>query len=249
MANPPKKIKIKNILHTSNVCTITFNSLNGPLNFIGGQYIILNSGLKSAEGKEFKRAYSVISSDVNQEEFDITFQVLYEGMVSKHLSRLNVGDELEFSGPWGKFLGNPEWPHPGKTLLVATDTGITAIQSILHSSGWKKRLSDTRVLWLFSEADKFIPISKILESIPNECGVFQTRIIPAINDFERMEKFEQILINTLDFYYIPENAFLAGDGRLLQITKEFLLNRGVLEDRIGVEAFFHSVKETKPVVS
>lgn len=109
-----KRAEIKNICKKNGSVIITFVSKNGPLNFLGGQYIILNSGLKTKDGKEIKRAYSIFSSDAQQEEFQICIQPVTGGIISNHIPNLAIGSELEFSGPWGKFFENPNWPKKEK---------------------------------------------------------------------------------------------------------------------------------------
>ncbi|EMF43776.1 oxidoreductase, FAD-binding domain protein, partial [Leptospira interrogans serovar Lora str. TE 1992] len=158
-----KRAEIKNICKKNGSVIITFVSKNGPLNFLGGQYIILNSGLKTKDGKEIKRAYSIFSSDAQQEEFQICIQPVTGGIISNHIPNLAIGSELEFSGPWGKFFENPNWPKKGKILLIATDIGITAIHSILHSLRWKDKLKDTYVLWYLFLKDKSISVQEVLK--------------------------------------------------------------------------------------
>ncbi|MBE8398271.1 oxidoreductase, partial [Leptospira borgpetersenii serovar Hardjo-bovis] len=122
MTTLPKRAEGKNNVKTDGAATITFVSKNGPLNFLGGQYVIFNSGLKTHEGKVIKRAYSIFSSDLPQEEFQICIQPIQGGPASNHIPNLALDSVLEFSGPWGKVIGNPDRPKTGRTLLVATDT-------------------------------------------------------------------------------------------------------------------------------
>lgn len=247
MANPPKKAKIKNIVRTKGSATITFVSLNGPLNFLGGQYVILNSGVKTDEGKEIKRAYSILSSDRYQGEFQICIQPVDKGLASSHIPNLAIGVELEFSGPWGKFIGNSEWPREGKTLLVATDTGITAIFSILHSQRWKDKLKDTNVIWYVSREEEFLPVRDILDGLPNGFNSLNVIPISKINDPKREEECLCSFTDELDASILPINAFLAGDGKLIRILKDVLLVRGILEENIGTEIFFNSSRQSESV--
>ncbi|WP_078128689.1 FAD-dependent oxidoreductase [Leptospira alexanderi] len=243
MTTLPKRAEVKKIVKTDGSATITFVSKNGPLNFLGGQYVIFNSGLKTPEGKEIKRAYSIFSSDLQQEEFQICIQPIQGGPASNHIPNLAIGSELEFSGPWGKFIGNPDWPKKGKTLLVATDTGITAINAILHSSRWKFKLKETSVLWFFFPKEKSVPVQEILQRLPKEFHFLNVIPIPKINHPYRSEECIRSFIEELDSSIFPTSAFLAGDGKLIRTMKNILLVRGMNEEDIGMETFFNSAKK------
>ncbi|TGM03662.1 FAD-dependent oxidoreductase [Leptospira barantonii] len=247
MANPPKKARIKNVTRTNGSATITFVSLDGPLDFLGGQYVIFNSGVKTNEGKEIKRAYSILSSDRYQGEFQICVQPVEEGLASLHIPNLAIGSELEFSGPWGKFIGNLQWPREGKTLLVATDTGITAIFSILHSQRWKEKLKDTNVIWYVSRESEFLPVRDVMEGLP--IGFNSMNVIPIskVNDPKREAECLCSFTDELNASVLPTNAFLAGDGKLIRIVKDVLLAKGVLEENIGAEIFFNSPRQSESV--
>lgn len=247
MANPPKKARIKNIARTAGSVTITFVSLDGPLDFLGGQYVIFNSGVKTEDGKGIKRAYSILSSDQYQGEFQICIQPVKEGLASLHIPNLAIGAELEFSGPWGKFIGNPRWPQEGKTLLVATDTGITAIFSILHSQRWKEKLKDTNVIWYVSREAEFLPVRDIREGLPKEFNSLNVIPISKINDPKREEECLCSFTDELNASILPVNVFLAGDGKLIRIMKDLLVTRGVLEENMGVEIFFNSPRQSESV--
>src|SRR5689334_15400286 len=89
------------------------------LGFVGGQYIIIDTGLTLPNGKAAKRAYSIASSDVDQTRFELIARRIDGGVCSNYLHELEVGATLKFSGPWGKFL-----PVPGNGVYPAAD-GVT----------------------------------------------------------------------------------------------------------------------------
>ncbi|WP_061232662.1 FAD-dependent oxidoreductase [Leptospira noguchii] len=240
-----KRAEIKNVCKKNGSAIITLVSKNGPLNFLGGQYVILNSGLKTKDGKEIKRAYSIFSSDTQQEEFQICIQPVTGGLISNHIPNLAIGSELEFSGPWGKFVENPNWPKKGKVLLIATDIGITAIHSILHSLRWKDKLKDTYVLWYLFLKEKSISVQEILKRLPKGFHFLNVISVSKINHPNRSEECIRSLkeeLTTLDF---PQSAFLAGDGKLIRVAQDFLLKSGLDEKFIGMETFFNSTKKSE----
>src|SRR5713101_3933702 len=103
---------------------MTFVLAEGEIGFSGGQYIIVDTRIELAGGKLAKRAYSILSSDDDQREFQIAVRRVGEGPGSNFMHRMEVGAELPFSGPWGKFVANGASAGPRRVL--ATDTGITA---------------------------------------------------------------------------------------------------------------------------
>src|SRR5262249_8344974 len=102
-----------------------------PLGFVGGQYIIVNSGVPLPGGKIAKRAYSILSRDSEQQRITLAVRRIGEGPGSNFMHRLNAGDEVPFSGPWGQFLP-PAESSQGRTLVFASDTGITAALSLIR---------------------------------------------------------------------------------------------------------------------
>src|SRR5260370_33392229 len=102
---------------------LRFALAEGEIGFAGGQYIIVNTGIELAGGKLAKRAYSILSSDDDQREFQIAVRRVGEGPGSNFMHRIEVGAELTVSGPWGKFVTNGE--SPGPRLVFATHTGTT----------------------------------------------------------------------------------------------------------------------------
>src|SRR5689334_18681111 len=124
------------------------------LGFIGGQYIIIDSGLTLPSGKAAKRAYSIASPDSEQTRFELVARRIDGGICSNYLHELEVGATLKFSGPWGKFLpvsldvdaqlaGAGAPAAPGSTWIIATDTGITAALGLLAGAAFRERRAQT----------------------------------------------------------------------------------------------------------
>lgn len=221
---------------------------NSPLEFVGGQYVILNVG-NDTEGKVIKRAYSILSSDSKTDSFQICVKRLGTGKASSILPELKLGSELEYSGPWGKFVGDPTWPSSGFSLILATDTGITSLTGLLLSKKFSGRLDSTTAVWLKTKDEDFLSESelrKILSGISNFPNIFR---IPSISDPSRVSTVLEILKSILGDCTVPENAFLSGDGNILREVRSELVRLGTLESRIGTEAFFNTQKNPLPVVN
>src|SRR5258706_7101718 len=140
---------------------LEFEALDGPLGFVGGQYLIFNTGLARPDGKLVKRAYSLLSADAEQGRFQICAQRLPEGPGSSFFHDVAPGTEVQFSGPWGQFL--PDDSRSRATLLLATDTGITAALGLLRGEAFSPQRPHARLFWLSDPAAAFLPDAFVRE--------------------------------------------------------------------------------------
>lgn len=206
------------------------------LNFTGGQFLIVSTNVTLPEGKTAKRSYSILSSDAEQTKFQIAVKKVGEGPGSNYMHHTEPGSEITFSGPWGKFLMDDQTPK--ETLVLATDTGITAALGLLQNSKLRSNGVKTSLVWMVESLDYFLPDYFIREKIPSDTDWF-VHVIPAVNHSERISKAGSVfqeLINRIK----PQAAYLSGDGALLYPFKDELLRSGVQEDRIKVECFFNN---------
>ena len=208
----------------------------GELGFTGGQYIIVNTGIELDGGKLAKRAYSIVSSDAEQTEFQLAVRRIGEGPGSNFMHRIAVGAELPFSGPWGKFL--PETTS-GSRLVFATDTGITATLGLLRGRQFREFAGDTIVVWFVEADDYFIPASFARAWIQAECAGFEIVAAPRVGDPERLPCARALLDRVLARRR-TDWVYLAGDGALIYPLRDHLSGAGVPLERIRLEAFFNN---------
>lgn len=220
---------------------LTF-SKEEDMGFVGGQYIILNSKIENEEGKPYKRAYSILSDDKDQKEFQIAYKLLKDGVVTnRFLNHLKEGDEIAYSGPWGKFLVEETFPGPGEILVLCTDTGIASAISFLNSKKAEGRKEDIRFIWMVPSSDYFIDYQTIKERIPEGIKDYQIIEIPEMGESKRDSLLDETkeMISKLSGI---KNAFLSGDGIIVRGMKEFLMERGMSEEMIGTEVYFNKVR-------
>ncbi|HUY26867.1 MAG TPA: FAD-dependent oxidoreductase [Candidatus Binataceae bacterium] len=215
---------------------LRFALAEGELGFSGGQYIIVNTGIELAGGKLAKRAYSILSSDDDQREFQIAVRRVGDGPGSNFMHRIEVGAELTFSGPWGKFVSNGA---AGPRLVLATDTGITAALGLLQGRGSCPLAAATKALWLIESDDYFLPpafVRSLLGSRGQNFGVGAAR---EVGDATRVGGALAMLERSLDST-LPSTAFLAGDGAVIYLMRERLIAAGMHRESIHLEAFFNN---------
>jgi ferredoxin-NADP reductase len=91
--------------------------------FEAGQWVSVPFGPKTV------RAYSIASTPSNRRVITLCADVTPNGIGSKWLEGLRVGDAVEFKGPTGGFVFNRA--DPRRPLFVAEEIGIVPIRSIL----------------------------------------------------------------------------------------------------------------------
>lgn len=214
------------------------------MNFVGGQYIIVNSGIVLPNGKVAKRAFSILSSDAKQHRFSIAVRRIGSGPGSNYMHDLQPGAEVPFSGPWGQYLPDDARPRTS-TFVFATDTGITAALGLLQSVRFKPQLPHTRVVWFVESENYFLPASFVRDLIPSECGSFEIESAPAIGDGARVD-LARSLVRKIIADVLPESAFLSGDGSVLVPMREDLLGAGMQQGTIRMETFFNHVIRKSP---
>jgi ferredoxin-NADP reductase len=214
------------------------------LGFVGGQYVIVNTGVPLPGGKVAKRAYSILSSDAEQDRFQIAVRRIGPGPGSNFMHALAVGSELPFSGPWGKYLVGPS-EAAGKTVVFATDTGLTAALGLIRGTQFRSLLSQAHVVWLVESKNDFLPESWLATVIPGGYGSFTVRTAPPIHHPERAaagrESLQAALVDGP-----PDRVFLSGDGAVLYPLCHELVESGLDEGRIRLECFFNNPQRKAP---
>ena len=202
-----------------------------PLGFVGGQYVIVDTGIEREDGRRHKRAYSLVSADSGQRRFQLA--VYQHGPGSFVLHSAAPGAVFSFSGPWGSFL--PEDAQPRSTLLVATDSGITAAVGLLRARAFAPHRSMTKLLWLQPEGFGFFPS----ESVEQMAGLApELGNLPPVGHPERLEA---LLAGVLPHAAVqaPERVYLSGDGAVLAPLRTELHSLGMAEGTVRLESFFN----------
>ena len=212
-----------------------------PLGFLGGQYVIVDSGLVLPNGKAAKRAYSVLSADVNQMTFQIAVKRIPGGFGSAHLHDAQVGTQIKFSGPWGKLC--PADGVAGATLVLATDTGVTAALGLLQSRRFAPLLPGASFLWLRATPDYFLPDELVRARLPSALGSVAIEALPAIDHPERVAFVRQRTHALVQPGRLAQ-AFVAGDGAVNYALLDDLIAAGVPATRDSVESFFNMPKKS-----
>ena len=103
-----------------------FESSDWQAAFVPGQFLSVTATIGE---DEITRAYSIASTP-DGHRFAFCANLVQDGHLTPFLFSLNIGDEIDFKGPYGAFiLRRPV----SDSIFVATGTGIAPFRSILLS--------------------------------------------------------------------------------------------------------------------
>ncbi|HTT74901.1 MAG TPA: FAD-dependent oxidoreductase [Candidatus Binataceae bacterium] len=218
-------------------------SMETELGFRGGQYIIVDTGILLPGNKVAKRAYSILSSDDIQNGFQVAVKRIGNGPGSNFMHHLELGDELKFSGPWGKLVADG---NSGETFVFATDTGITAALGLLNGNAIAPLRGDSKLIWFAESANYFLPFDFLMARL-DQIGMRNLAMheAPAIKASARAAKAIEI-VDILLARALPKAAFLAGDGAVIYPVRDHLLRAGLAGDDIRLECFFNNPERKVP---
>jgi ferredoxin-NADP reductase len=206
--------------------------------YVAGKYIIVDTGLLLPDGKIRKRAYTLISFDEAAAIFQIAIR--HVGIATEYLHALAPGQELKFSGPWGKYI--PHDPDKNEDIwVIATDTGITAALGLLQASELSSRHKNISLSWWLTSQDYFLPRDFVEKKLGGNLHTFEVLDAPLIGDMERIESGQSWLTERLRTQ-CPTRIYLSGDGAIVLPWLEILAATGVSSDRIHIETFFNHAK-------
>jgi ferredoxin-NADP reductase len=222
---------------------LALDMLDGPLGFVGGQYVIVDTGLVLPSGKAVKRAYSILSPDTDQQRIELAVMHLPPGPGSGYVHALGAGAEVRFSGPWGKM--RPTDDATGATFVLATDTGVTAAIGLVRAARFAPLRRACTFVWLRTAADYFLPEGFVRARLPPELGTVWIGTLPPPGDPERIPTCRALLWHVQRRTRLRQ-AFIAGDGAVNYALLDDLCGSGVPATRDSVESFFNMPKKSAP---
>ena len=170
------------------------------------------------------RIYSICSGN-REAEIRVLFNVKEDGLLTPLLSKVNVGDKIWVSQPYGSFLD-----HQKPAWWIATGTGIAPFYSMFRSGlfGNKTLIHGVRSLEQFYFEDEFtlaMPGSYIRCCAHASSGVvFPGRVTSYLQQLDYLP---------LDIYY-----YLCGKAIMVVEVRDILISKGVPYEHILSEIYF-----------
>ena len=238
-----KTARVTNVASLGEDTRLVQLRMDQPLGFGGGQFIIIDSGLTLPSGKAAKRAYSPISCDREQHDFELVVKRIPNGPASGFMHALAFGSELRFTGPWGKMVPPSDaGSSDGATLVLASDTGITAALGLVRSTRFAALVPRATLIWLRSGSAYFVDDRFVQERVPAGCSL-RIEPLPPIDHPERVPYVRGLVQRHWRQAGIVR-AFCAGDGAINYALMDDLNAGGVAMTPYQVESFFNMPKKS-----
>ena len=201
---------------------------------VGGKYIIVHTGVVQGD-KAVKRAYSLMHGEAGAGRAEIAVKRIGVGSQVLHDARPSA--TFTFSGPWGKLV--PEAGIAPRTLLVATDTGITSALGLVERAATAEVAAGMPVLWLTAPSEGFYSEPGVRERIERAGARLFTAELPEIRTENRHDAALPH-VTALAHEHAATHVIATGDGAVVHPLKARLpeLVRGVVDVRC--ECFFNN---------
>ncbi|MCC6277673.1 MAG: FAD-dependent oxidoreductase [Oligoflexia bacterium] len=234
MARQEKKstlTEIKDI--TPTVKEMVFKPHDGEgLTFKAGQFIMLSI---PHQGKMVQRAYSVASADTVKDHFRLVIKHYELGVASNWVRTLKGGEEISYTGPFGKFL--LKTPPQGQVVFVCTSTGLAPLYSMLASQGHLYKETDFKVfMGIWNEKEIFYEkeLNALKKNLPKLEINFVLDSAPA--GWKGMSGRVTEHIEKLDLKR-PTEFYICGNPAMIKAVKEMLLSKNFPADKIYTESY------------
>ncbi len=232
------KVEIVSITDTKkNAKIIKIKATDGYLSpFEAGQYINIFTVI---DGVRTSRPYSISSSPLEREYYEITVARTQNGFVSDFLlDKAKVGDVFEANGPAGVFRFNPVF-HSQKSLFLAGGSGITPFLSMAREIFSKK--SDREVVLLYGTRNSEVALyHDEFQKMAKENKNFTYHLV--VSEEEKGWKGEtgfidKNLIKKLVPDFMERTSYICGPQIMNDFCKKELEELGVPEKKIRREMF------------
>lgn len=204
------------------------------LAFAAGQY----ASIKVNEQGQ-RRPYSFCSSPSIDHGFHLLLDLSPNGIGSKYMESLKLGDQIEMIAPMGVFTVEDHMVAGAPLVFVATGAGITPLYSmILDQLQNKKYAQPITLYWGMRYVQELFWLDQ-LEELTRSFANFSFH--PVISKaIEPWPLCRGRVTDCLSIHDIPVAAhyYLCGSTQMITDVGGLLIQRGVHKDAIHYEKFF-----------
>jgi len=225
---------------TPTVLCLGFRRQDGQLlDFKPGHFVNVHF---EDQGGQTHRSYSV-ANPPGENHFEIAVAPVEDGRATRYLFGLKEGDQVDISGPYGRFVLRDE--HYARYVLVGTGTGITPYRAMLPEL--TRRMNDSqapvRVEVLvgvrsreeFMFADDFLAAA--LETPGIELHARYSRQLPGQPQPWETLGYVQGLFEELELDPEQDIVYLCGNPNMIDEAVGWLKARGFTVKRIRREKY------------
>ena len=217
---------------TPNVKTYSF-MLPYAAKHVAGQHYELQ--LTAENGYQAARPYSTSSTTQDMPLLELTIQKVPDGEVSSYVyDSLEVGDEVEIRGPFGKFfIWDESVTQP--VLLIAGGSGVVPMCSILASHHAAKLKSKMHLIYSARTFDDIIFKDKLLDQ--PDATITLTKEAPSDWTGETGRVNAELFRKALEHYSETPLCYICGMSSFVSTATEILKSLGIPVENIKTERF------------
>ncbi|MCB5251677.1 MAG: 2Fe-2S iron-sulfur cluster binding domain-containing protein [Candidatus Cloacimonetes bacterium] len=226
--------------YTYDIKGVTFKLSEGQtIDFKAGQYVQLETKPYGKVKQKVMRAYSISSKPEIKDRIQLIVRLVPEGICTTWVhNQLKVGDEVDFTGPYGDFYLRDT---DADIIFVAGGSGSAPIKSMLEhlrEVGTKRKMTyffgarTVKDLYLEEEMRDFEEYFDDFEYVPVLSHADETDNWQGKTGFV-MPYFKEAIRD-------PKNteAYLCGSpGMIAAVTKSLINDYGIAEEKIYYDSF------------
>ena len=208
--------------------------LKSEFEFIAGQYITICENINN---EDVRRAYSLCSNP-DSLEVAVGVKKVEGGKMSTFLiDTLKEGDLIGVMKPKGRFiLGNQS-----KVVGICAGSGITRVLSIIKKMNDKSNLT---LVYGNKTEESTMFLDEIKEMNVNTHFSYSRQKVEGCYN-SRIDKDLLLKLSQDKSFLAAEAYFICGPGEMIDMTEEFLLEKGVEKSKLHFERFTAKKKVKK----
>lgn len=202
--------------------------------FRAGQFVMLH--VPQPDAKPALRAYSIASTEKNAKGFTLLFKYVETGKASEYVWKLQGGETLQFTGPFGKVF----FQEPPTEQIVFLNTGTGLAQHLSYLTSKKDLFPNLNYKMLFGvRSEKDIYYLPELESLKTELPNFHYEFVLSrpSESWTGKKGYVQNFLAEFNYMNVPTTFYLCGNGGMIKETKLTLQSQNFPSNKIWSEAF------------
>lgn len=197
-----------------------------------GQYLSFEAA------KNTFRPYSICSAQTKGTMFNVCIDTKPSGVGSKFAKEAPIGTKTQILFPLGKFLLSTE---NKSSIFIATGSGISPFRSMIKKTLETNLIDEITLLWgMPYQKDIYWQNfwQELLQKHPNFNYTFciSRETISAANYYSG--RVTKILNTKYKILNTSTQAYLCGNGNMIQEAKDILTQKGMLESDIHYERYY-----------
>jgi len=248
----PLKLTLKGVesLNDSTV-NITFDiESEQPFVVIAGQFLRLH--FTQDDGLETFRSYSIANIFPEEKstlaQVEIAVSWVPGGLATEKLSNMKVGEQMEATGPYGRFCLLPD--RHERYFLIATGTGVTPYRAMLKEIELRLQAGSEFYVVMGAQNESGLLYESDFVALDNQyknfhyvpCLSRQTRSNPSLND---QSGYVQTYLAGHDFDTENDIAYLCGNPNMVDEAFGLLKEKGMPVPLIKREKYISPATKKK----